>query len=146
MQLINGRSYSFSEIAVSMNGLRFLTIKSLSVSDSVERGKLRGNCRSVLSKTVGVYDNEASIEVGFDEYWNFIRFLGDGYLNKQFHVNANFGADDGLDNHSIDFDAKIKKDGFDGSQSPEPLTVKFELDPIGRISRDGLDPVGWFNV
>ena len=81
-----------------------------------------------------------------DEYWTLIGLLGDGYMNEQFHVTASFGADDGTDMHTVDFDAKLKGDNLDASVGSEPMTIKLDLDIIGRITRDGLDPLGTFKI
>lgn len=142
MPEINGRPYSFASLALSANRTRYYEVKAASFKHGMSRGEQRGTAQGVLNLTRGQYKPEASFELGLSDAWAFKADLGDGWMNKQFHVTLTFGSDDGTDMHVVNYDGKLKEDAFDGSNTTEAMTQKFPIDVIGRIKEDGRDPLG----
>jgi hypothetical protein len=140
--LVNGRPFSWSELAINAKGTRYYECKSFSYKHGMERGIQWGTAQANLGVTKGRYTPEASIELGMGDALAFKKDLGDGWLNVQFHVTATFGSDDGLERHVVNFEAKLKEDAFDGSAGVEPMSIKLPLQVIGRITEDGKDPIG----
>lgn len=142
MPIINGTPYSWASFAVALNGTRYYQIQSASFKNSMEHSDLRGTGQGVFGVTKGQHSADASVEMGASDAFAFRADLGDGYMNVRFPVTLTYGADDGSDSHAVTFTASLKEDSWDGSQDTKATTFKLPFKVIGRISVDGLDPIG----
>lgn len=142
MPQINGVPYSWASLALNAGGTQYYQAKSASYANDMERGVLEGTAQNELGVTKGKYKPSAAFELALDDGWSFRKQLGDGYMNQQFHVTLSFGADDNSVTHTVEYDAKLAKDAWDGSSGTDPMYNKFDLKVIGRIVVDGLDPIG----
>jgi hypothetical protein len=138
---VNGNRYSWASVEILLpKGKRFRGIKALSAKDNLEPGEIRGTAAQLLGRTRGDYKAEASIELWKREADELIAAFGDGFLEYEFDITANF-ADRNQPISTIKvLGCRIKGKDESYSMSTEGLAVKFDLSVMG-ILTNGLRPI-----
>ncbi|MFC5846737.1 hypothetical protein [Deinococcus petrolearius] len=79
---------TFARLTVTVGSTEIL-LRSISYSDSMERGDIEGNARMSLGVTDGMYrTDEGEIEVYADEFAVLMDAFGDGFYEKSFDVSV----------------------------------------------------------
>lgn len=125
---INGYGYDYSSITLSVNGLTFSGITSITYNDSVERTKLYGTGSMPVGVTRGQYNCEASLEFHkheFDRFALAFPSLFDAKFNITiFHqTTGSPGSTDVLVDCRIDNIENSYSAGSDGLVVPVTLNV-----------------------
>lgn len=136
---VNGISYDWSSIRISLFGVVTPALKGIDYSQSLEPGEARGNGSHWLRRTRGQLKADASFEVYKAEFQDFIDRFGDGYMEKSFDITVAY--EDYSQRTIVDtiVGCRIKKvadSPKDGSDSP---TVKVDLH-IMEVRYNGLKP------
>lgn len=137
--LINGRRHSFASVQLTLNGKRFAGVASVSYSDSVEPGTVRGTSSQPLGFTRGDYSAEASVALYLEEAAEFEAELGNGIYDKVFDMTVVY-ADDGAPTIQDDvIGCRITSISNDNQSGTDGSQKEYELLPH-YIRRDGRDP------
>ena len=137
--LINGYRHSFASIELNVNGRRIVGFAALNYSDSVERGKVRGNHPVALGMTRGDYDAEASLTLYNEEWDELATALGDGLYDAVFDITATFADDNAPTVTDKIIGCRFKKIGKSNSQGTDGTTVEKDLD-LDHIEWSGKKP------
>lgn len=142
--LINGTRFDFSSVQLSVPGIGrvFEGVKSITYSDELNPGKLRGTRSQVIGRTRGQYEASGSLEMYASEAQSFIDALGPGYMERVFLVNIGYSEPSMADLTYADqlVGCRIKKVENSGNEGEEGLAIKFDLD-VMHIVRNGKVPV-----
>lgn len=137
--LVNGVLYDYSTVKIKLRGKVYVGVTAVNFEDAITRGYLMGTAQKRLGKTPGQYEPTASLEMGLDEHFEFLRELGDAYANVQFQVQVQFTAN-GKTNTVDIVDCNIDKISDAHGASPDALKVTIDLSVMD-IKRNGLSPV-----
>ncbi len=136
--LINGIRHEWSSVEIKLDGDVYIGVKEIKYSDSLKGTKIRGTHPKPLGRTRGEYDSEGSIVLWFAEAVLFRRKLGKGYKEKSFDILVAY-SEEGFETVVDELiGVRITKDEGGGSQSPDGLTISWDLDPMD-VLWDGLD-------
>lgn len=136
--LINGIRHEWSSVEIKLDGDVYVGVKEIKYSASLKGSKMRGTHPAPIGRTRGEYDCEASIVLWFAEAVQFRKKLGAGYLEKAFDIVVSY-VEDGFDTVVDEIiGCRITKDEGGGSQSPDGLTISWDLDPM-KIIFDGVE-------
>jgi hypothetical protein len=135
---INGVRHEWSSVEIKLKGQIYVGIKSISYSDKLEPTKLRGTHPQAIGRTRGEYDCEASIEMYLAEANELRKALGAGYKEIAFDIVVAY-SEDGLESITDEIiGCRIKSEDGGGSQGPDALVKKFDLD-VMLVRWNGLD-------
>jgi hypothetical protein len=136
---INGTSYDWSSIHISLGSLITPAIKGIDYSQALEPGEGRGNSSGWLKRTRGQLKPDASFEIYKSEFQDFIDILGDGYMEKVFDVTVSYqeGTERILTDKLIG--CRIKKHADSPKDGSDPPTVKVDLH-LHHVVMNGKNP------
>lgn len=81
---------TFARIKVEVDGKEIL-LKSISYSDSMDRGQIEGNAQMALGVSEGFYKSEeGEIEVYADEFAELVEAFGDKFYEKSFDISVTY--------------------------------------------------------
>ncbi len=90
---INGHEYSFSDIELRWNDIRYTGFKAVKYKHSREVGKAEGSRAELYGLTRGTYEGvEGSIIVLRKTYNQLQADMGDGYMEEMFDIDVSYGA------------------------------------------------------
>lgn len=141
--LIQGVRHGFSsiELVFQIDGGKKAQVfaKNINYSRKRTRGLVRGNHPDPIAKTRGENEYSADIELYFAEWLLLRRSLGPGYGDVAFSTIVTYG-ENGFDTVS-DQILGCTMDSVEASQSQgsDPLTRKFDLNPLKIIFDDEED-------
>lgn len=142
--LVNGNRFDFSSVQITVPDLNrvFEGVKSVTYSDELKPGKLRGNRAQAVGRTRGQYEPNASIEMYKSEAQALIDALGPGYMERSFNIVVSYSEPATPDLTTVDTiqGVRITKVEDSGNEGEEPLATKFDLDPM-MILRNGKAPI-----
>jgi hypothetical protein len=136
--LINGNRHDFSSIELKLQGNVFIGFKAIDYSRTRERGMVPGNHPDPLGKTRGKNTYKATVELYIAEWNAFQAQLGDGYGDVFFQVLVTY-SENGFDTiQDVINGCTMDSTEASGSSGTDPLTRKFELNPL-KILFNGID-------
>jgi hypothetical protein len=138
--LINGVRYDFSSIEVHIAGRTVLGIKEISYSDNLEPGEVYGTHAQQLARTRGQYKAEGSMSLYREEADEFIRSLGEGFLEKVFDIAVYYAEGKMPLVTDTIRGCRIKKHDLSPSAGSDALQVKFDLH-VMYILHNGIAPI-----
>lgn len=137
--LIKGTRHEWSSIEIKLDSDIYVGVKEIKYSASLKGTKMRGTNPAPIGRTRGEYDCEASIVLWFAEGVQFRKKLGDGYMEKPFDIVVSYVEDEFDTIVDEIIGVRITKDEGGGSQSPDGLTISWDLDPM-KILFNGQEP------
>lgn len=138
--LVNGHRMSFSSIEVSIDGKAYWGFTAVNYTDTLEGGLVRGVHPQPLGRTRGEYSCEASLTSLLEESRDFVKALGDGFMEKVFDVVVVY-SEDGNGTHQDEIQGcRVQSIAHAHASGTDGLTVDITLMPL-RIIRDGLAPM-----
>ncbi len=140
--LVNGVRHEWSSIEIKLDGQVYVGVKSISYDDKLEPTAVRGTHPKKIGRTRGVYDANGSIELYLAEATIFRRALaakvgGNGYKEVAFDIVVSYGENDFDTITDEIIGCRIKSDAGGGSQGPDALVTKWDLDVMD-ILWDGI--------
>jgi hypothetical protein len=137
---INGITYDWSSIEISVIGTPTLGFKSIDYTAALEPGEKRTNNNSnVVARTRGQAKPEASFEMHKAEADALITKLGPGFMEKSFNINVSYSDTGQATITDKIFGARIKKVTNSPKEGNEPPTVKFDLSVLA-VYPSGVAP------
>lgn len=139
-QVINGKQYDYSSIAILIDNVPHAGVKSIDYSHSLDPGEGRGTRAQIVLRSRGKYSADASLEVYKLEYQQIIQALGPGYMERAFDIMVSY-AETGLPTVTdVVKSCRIKKDADSNNDDGGLATVKVDLH-VMQVIRNGLIPV-----
>ncbi len=136
---VNGNVYDWSSVEIKLGGDLYIGVKEIKYSHTLKGVKIKGTHPVAIGRTRGEYDAEGSISLWLAEADAFRQALGNGYLEVPFDIVVSY-TENGKTLTDTIVGAKIAKDEGGGSQSPDGLSVSWDLD-VMKILINGLEPV-----
>lgn len=125
---VNGITYDWSSIEISIAGVPTLGFKSIDYKSSLEPGEKRTNNSSrLVGRTRGMAKDEASFEMHKVEAQALINRLGPGYKEVAFNITISYGDTGQPTITDRIYGARIKSTANSPKEGNEPPTVKFDL-------------------
>ena len=139
--LINGERHAFASVELRIEGKRY-TCNSWNHTEKNEFGEVVGNSTEVLGYTPGDHRHEVDFEMYLEDFTDFIRSLGNGYMKKMFSADVSYQ----LDGNSYvinEFYSGIKMTEISASQSQSNEGLKRKVSgkclQMRRDDRFGID-------
>ena len=130
--------FSFVSIVMKIDGIEY-TIKEVSYSDTVTRGKMEGNHPILLGYTRGVYDCKAAIALYYEDFIKIQKKLGKAFYEKRFTVTVAY-AEEGQDTVQDELvGCRFGKREVQHGKGGDALEWKSDLD-LEYIKWNGADP------
>lgn len=139
-QSINGIVHDHSSIVIRMDTTRYVQVESISFSDELTPGELKGAAAMVLGTSRGAYKANGSIKMSQADSDFLIEKLGDGFMLVKFPIFITW-SDPGtkVSTRLLQGCRLIKND--ESSEGEDPSMVSHDL-WITKIIRNGKDPLG----
>lgn len=138
--LINGHRYDWTSVQITIDGIPYTGVKSLSYRQTLTPGVVRGTRSQPTGRTRGQYEPEGSIEMYKEDYQNLINALSfagtRGYMETAFQVLAQYSSGVLAVVTDTLVGCRISSDEDSHDESPDGLTVSCDLS-IMYILRDG---------
>ena len=136
---INGVSYDWSSVRISLGALITPALKGIDYSQSLDPGEGRGNSSAWIKRTRGQLKADASFEIYVSEFQDFLDILGEGYMERNFDVTVSYqeGTERVLTDKLIG--CRIKKHADSPKEGSDPPTVKVDLH-LHHIEKNGRKP------
>lgn len=138
--LVNGHRFSFASAEIRYNGARLMGITSIDYKNTLEAGEARGNHAIRYGTTQGELKSDGSMEMLKEEADEFIRQLGDGYLEKRFQIVVSYAEEGQQTKVDTLVNVRLGEDAQSHSQGTDALKVKFTLN-MDYVLRNGKSPV-----
>lgn len=91
---INGKSYDFSSIEITINKIPYQGVTEISYSDTLEPGILRGTSAFMRGRTRGMYEAEASFSIykeDLEPIKTALASLGlGGFMEAEFQITVSY--------------------------------------------------------
>jgi hypothetical protein len=141
-QLINGNTFDFSSIEITIGALSYTNVTEITYSDSLEPGILRGTSAKKKGRTRGEYDAEGSITIYKADLATILAELAalgvGGYMEASFDVTVTMS--EGLVSIPVTdslVGSRITNIEDSHSQGSDALMSTLTLD-LMELSRNGL--------
>lgn len=150
--IVNGRRYDFTSVEIAINGIPIMgrAVSSISYSDSLEPGVVRGGSALPLGLTRGEYSAEATLEMPKEEADRFLGALSvaaggqlsTGYLEARFEVDVSY-AENAFAVLQTDHlnGCRLRRVDESHARGADGLTVRFECF-VQYVTRNGKMPLG----
>lgn len=135
-QLINGRYFDFSSVAVELDGITLRDILSIEYTDSLTPQKVKSNSPMPRGRTRGDYEAQGSFTITRGEFQRFLDYAQTGFGELEFTVVVSYS--DGDDPPRVDrlIGCRIVTPNNSHSAGGGALQVPLTLD-VMRIEYDG---------
>ena len=138
--LINGHRYDFSSIEGSIAGKKYMGYTSINYKQTLEPGEARGNHAQRYGTTRGQLKADADFEMLKEEGEEFIRGLGDGYMEKRFNMTVVYSEEGGKTRTDVLHNCRIQEVSDGHSEGGDALKLKFTLS-VDWVEKDGKKPL-----
>lgn len=140
--LVNGFAVSWASLTLKRDGDDEFGFREISWKNAIERAAVRGQGRQILRHTKGDLTPELSITYLLEEFADFRKALGAGYLDKNISYFLSYSEGTFISN--VEFvGCLIKEEDCSHSQGPDGLTVTVPFDLKAAIV-DKLPPIDNF--
>ena len=98
-RIINGLSFDYSSITVTIDGIPYQGVTEISYSDTMEPGVLRGTGALMRGRTRGMYEAEASFTIALQDFIPIRSALasksaaangGGGFMEQMFLITVSY--------------------------------------------------------
>lgn len=138
--LINGRKYDHSSAEIQAGNTIHTGISSISWTQSLEPGAVRGTRAEKLARTTGEHDAEGSLSMPLEDYAELIAELGDGYMAQNFDIVVTY-SNEGANVTTVRLVAcRISSEDGGSESGGDAAMVEVSLD-IMRVETNGLKAV-----
>lgn len=137
---INGQIYSFASIEIKVGTTVFTGFTDLSYTQTLEPGDFRGTRPEKLARTIGEHNVEGSFTLVKVEYQELIAALGNGYMEIEFDITANYSEVNSPITTDVLTACRITSEEDSHSQGTDALVVACDLN-IMKMTRNGLLPI-----
>lgn len=139
--LINGHRFDWSSVQVTIDGIRYTGVKSITYRQTLTPGKVRGTRSQVTGRTRGQYDCEGSVEFYKEDYSDIVRALSAfgtrGYMEYAFPIVVQYSSGVLAVKTDVLAGCRLASDEDAPTESSDGLVVSCDLD-IMYITRDGF--------
>jgi len=143
---VNGTMYDHGDAEVTIDGVAYALVKSITFKDKMEIGKARGTSAAVRGTTTGTYDADGDIEfypgaAGEGGSIDLLAKLGNGWMKRK---NIPIVVTRGKGDQPLRVDelvaCRLLGRESSSSEGNEADTNKFGLF-ISKIIANGIDPI-----
>lgn len=129
---VNGHRYDWSSVILTILGIPYTGVRSITYRQTLEPGKVRGTRAQVTGRTRGTYDCEGSIEFYKEDFQSIIDALSlggtRGYMEVSFPITVSYSSGDLSVVTDVLSGCRISSDEDAPSEGSDPAVVSCDLD------------------
>ncbi|WP_027364022.1 hypothetical protein [Desulfotruncus alcoholivorax] len=142
--MINGKKYSWEDISVMLPHGEAVDIQGIEYSDGKEIEAVYGKGSNPTGYGAGNYSAEGKLTLLKEEHDKFIAYAKRQktslYKLPPFPITVSYANEDQPTKTDVLKSCKINKVSHSGSQGDKQSKVEYEINILGGIVRDGLEP------